>query len=82
MNTTTPVTQSQPTEGQVRLVDVEITSDNAALNVMAGFLNLAQRRGAFSIDESSKIYECIKFFTQKTTNTEQSQTTQQQVPTS
>jgi len=25
-------------------------------------LNLAQRRGAFSIDESSKIWECIKKF--------------------
>jgi hypothetical protein len=52
-------------EKQVRLVDVVIRDENAALNVMAGFLNLAQRRGAFSIDESAKIYECIRVFASK-----------------
>ena len=50
---------------QVRLVDVPIDSENTALNVMAGFLNLAQRRGAFSIDESAKLYECIRMFASK-----------------
>jgi hypothetical protein len=58
----------QPTQDapkQVRLVDVSIDSENTALNVMAGFLNLAQRRGAFSIDESAKIYECIRMFASK-----------------
>lgn len=52
-------------EKQVRLVDVPIQNENTALNVMAGFLNLAQRRGAFSIDESAKIYECIRVFASK-----------------
>lgn len=52
-------------EKQVRLVDVPIQNENTALNVMAGFLNLAQRRGAFSIDESAKIYECIRVFSSK-----------------
>ncbi len=30
---------------------------------MVQFLNLAQRRGAYSIDEAAKIYECFKVFT-------------------
>jgi hypothetical protein len=46
----------------VRLVDVEVTSEIVALNLLVSFLNLAQKRGAFSIDESAKIWECIKKF--------------------
>ena len=46
----------------IRLVDVEVTSEIVALNLLVSFLNLAQKRGAFSIDESSKIWECIKKF--------------------
>ena len=52
----------QPSEQQIRFVDVEVTNDNVALNLMVAFLNMAQRRGAYSIDESSKIWECIKRF--------------------
>jgi len=51
----------QPTE-QIRFVDVEVTSDNIALNLMVAFLNMAQRRGAYSMDESAKIWECVKRF--------------------
>ena len=50
-------------EQQVKLVDVPITNENTALNVMVQFLNLAQRRGVFGIDEAAKIYECFKVFT-------------------
>jgi len=52
-----PVDAPQP-----KLVDVEVTSEIVALNLMVSFLNLAQRRGIFSIDESAKIWECIKKF--------------------
>jgi hypothetical protein len=52
----------QPTEQQIRFVDIEVTSDNAALNIMVGFLNMAQRRGAYSMDESAKIWECVQRF--------------------
>jgi hypothetical protein len=53
----------QPEERQeVRLVDVPIKDENVALNVMVNFLTLAHKRGVFSIDESAKIYECIKMF--------------------
>jgi hypothetical protein len=55
--------QPQPNaQPQTKLADAPINSDNDALNMMVQFLNLAQRRGAFAIDESSKIYECFKRF--------------------
>jgi hypothetical protein len=57
------LTENQQKE--VRLVDVEVTDENVALNVIVSFLTLAQKRGAFGIDESAKIWECIKIF-QKT----------------
>jgi hypothetical protein len=49
-------------EAQARIMAIPITDENSALNVMVSFLNIAQRRGAFSIDEASKIWECIKKF--------------------
>jgi hypothetical protein len=61
----TPVAPSQgPTlaEAQARLIATQITDENVALNVMVSFLNLAQRRGIFSLDESAKIWECVKQF--------------------
>jgi glutathione synthase/RimK-type ligase-like ATP-grasp enzyme len=45
-----------------RLLKTTINDENTALNVMVSFLNLAQRRGIFSIDESAKIWECINKF--------------------
>lgn len=46
----------------VKLVDIEVKDENVALNLMVSFLNLAQKRGAFTIDESAKIWECVKKF--------------------
>jgi hypothetical protein len=45
-----------------RLVDVIVTDDNTALNLMVNFLTLAHKKGAFSIAESAKIWECIRQF--------------------
>lgn len=50
----------------VRLVDIAVSDDNVAFNLMVSFLNLAQKRGSFSIDESAKIWECVKRFQPKT----------------
>lgn len=48
---------------QVRaLLSAEIENQNVALNVLIGFVGVAQRRGVFAIDESAKIFECIKSF--------------------
>lgn len=49
-------------QNDVKLVDVSITDENIALNLLVSFLNLAQKRGAFGLDESAKIWECIKMF--------------------
>jgi hypothetical protein len=45
-----------------KLTEVEITNENIALNVLIQFLGVAQKRGTFMIDESSKIWECIQKF--------------------
>jgi hypothetical protein len=47
---------------ETRLVDVQISDENTALNVIVSFLSLAHKRGVFSLDESAKIWECIKMF--------------------
>lgn len=60
-----PETQTPEVKKEIKLIDVEIVNENVALNVMVSFLNLAQRRGVFSIDEAAKIWECVKKF-QKT----------------
>jgi outer membrane biosynthesis protein TonB len=59
------VVEEQPQPTEVRLVDIPIENENVALNVMVGFLNLAHKRGAFTIDESAKIWECISKFQKK-----------------
>lgn len=55
---------NQPPQPQkdVKLVDIPINDENTSLNVMVSFLSLAQKRGAFTIDESAKIWECIRVF--------------------
>jgi hypothetical protein len=50
---------------EVRLVDIPVTDEIGALNMLVSFLNLAQRRGVFTIDESAKIWECVKMFQKK-----------------
>lgn len=57
-----PVTEQQETQKSVPLTSVEVVNENVALNVMVSFLNIAQKRGAFSLDESAKIWECIQKF--------------------
>ncbi len=47
---------------QIRLVDFPIVTDNDALNVVVSFVALAQKRGVFSLEESAKIWECVKHF--------------------
>lgn len=58
----TTVEKTQDTNSKIKLVDIPIKDENTSLNVIVSFLSLAQKRGAFSIDESAKIYECIQMF--------------------
>jgi len=57
--------QDSAPQQEVRLIDVSITDENIALNVIVSFLNVAQKRGTFSIAESAKIFECIQKFIQQ-----------------
>jgi hypothetical protein len=58
-----------PGEKEVRLVDIEITSANVAFNVVISFLNIAQKRGAFKLEESAKLWECINYFVKQNSST-------------
>jgi hypothetical protein len=60
--------QSQAQQGQqqqIALSKIEIKDENIALNVMVAMLNMAQRRGVFSLEESSKCWECVQKFVRK-----------------
>ena len=61
-------TTNLPTEGgekkQVRLVDIPLNTQQDALQLIVTFLHLAQKRGSFTLDESAKLWECIKMFQQ------------------
>ena len=61
---TTDLPNPDGTKRQTRLVDVPIHSQQEALQLIVTFLNLAQKRGAFTLDESAKLWECIKAFQQ------------------
>ena len=56
VDTQTPVSTSEPAQKEVNIMDVPVSNQNIALNVMVFFLNSAQRRGAFSMDESAKMF--------------------------
>ena len=49
---------------QVKITEVEIVDENTALNVIVGFLEIANKKGSFSFEEGAKIWECIKKFKQ------------------
>ena len=65
--------QQQPPQQQkqVALSEVEIKDENIALNVMVAMLNMAQKRGTFSMEESSKCWECIQKFVRPQQNAAQ-----------
>ena len=61
----TQKTQTPTEQKQVPLSQIEIKDENIALNVMVAMLNMAQRRGVFSLEESSKCWECVQKFVRK-----------------
>ena len=60
--TTTEPLLAEPVKKEPKLVDMQIVDENTALTVLVGFITLAHKRGSFGIDESAKIWECIKIF--------------------
>ena len=57
-----PEAQSQQQQQQVKLADLKVNTENDALNYMVGFLELAQRRGVYTLEEAAKINECVAKF--------------------
>ena len=47
---------------EINVLDVPVTNENVALNILVTFVNLAQKRGAFNLKESAKIWECVERF--------------------
>ena len=52
----------QQQQQQVKLADLKVNTENDALNYMVGFLELAQRRGVYTLEEAAKINECVAKF--------------------
>ena len=63
--TQTDSNQQQQTR-EVNVLDVPVSNENVALNVMVALLNMAQRRGVFTMQESAKAWECVKVFVRDT----------------
>lgn len=53
---------TQPTQQQTAIKDIKIENENIALNVLVGMVNIAQKRGAFNLEESAKAWECVQMF--------------------
>jgi hypothetical protein len=59
---TTKLTTPEGEKKQLRLVDIPLVTQQDALQLIVTFLHLAQKRGAFTLDESAKLWDCIKLF--------------------
>lgn len=55
-------TPTEPTTTQPSIMTVDIKDENVALNIMVSFLNIAQKRGAFNLEESARIWQCVQKF--------------------
>jgi hypothetical protein len=55
-------TNTESATASPKLTQVSVDTQNIALNLLVSFVNLAQKRGAFGLDEAAKIWECIKKF--------------------
>lgn len=47
------------------IIDVVVKDENTAFNIIVQFVHIAQKRGAFNLRESAKIWECISKFMKK-----------------
>lgn len=64
------VTESAPNvdetaQQQVNILEVDVTDENVALNLLVNFVSIGQKRGVFSLPEASKIWECVRKFQKK-----------------
>ena len=57
-----PAEQQAPAQRQVSLTQIPVNTENDALNMLVAFLQVAQKRGAFSLEEAGKIMESVNVF--------------------
>jgi len=57
-----PIVAQETTTTQPSIMTVDIKDENVALNIMVSFLNIAQKRGAFNLEESARIWQCVQKF--------------------
>jgi len=64
----TPATEEpkavEPTaeDEKIDILAIEVKDQGIALRLIVNFLEIANRRGAFSIPENAKIHECVQKF--------------------
>lgn len=62
-----PVEQQAPAQRQVSLTQIPVNTENDALNMLVAFLQVAQKRGAFTLEEAGKIMESVNVFQKNAT---------------
>jgi hypothetical protein len=61
-STETSTAPAPAPQQQIKLSEINVNNEQIALNLMVAFCNAAQSRGAFNMEESAKLWECVKFF--------------------
>ena len=52
----------QPQPQEVPINQIKVLDQNIALQLLVAFVQLGHRRGAYNIEETAKIHECIEMF--------------------
>ena len=61
--------EQQPQEVQIN--QIKVTDQNIALQLLVAFAQLGHRRGAYNIEETAKLHECIEMFKVQTPKEEE-----------
>ena len=54
--------QEAPKPQEVPINKIQVTDQNIALQLLIAFVQLGHRRGAYNIEETAKVHECIEIF--------------------
>ena len=58
------MSEAEQQQQKIPLEEVPIDSFPVALSLLYQYLNLANRRGAFSLDQSGKVIDCLNYIRQ------------------
>ena len=47
------------------ITSIVVNDETTALNLLVQFVHIAQKRGAFNLQESAKLWECVSKFMKK-----------------